>query len=173
MTAPQDLRQKLLLECFPNLTLQDQKSVLHSADTMNQARRIETAVREGVVKTPSYLPDFFEKKDYIKALQLLVVHSIRGYFSEHQRGAGLDDIYSRVLEKIRVLRQDEEWPHDWKTPRKRTVDRRVNEVASPNPEENLVMENGVSYVIALKAGLYIPSPALFEDVARIVKGAQP
>jgi len=172
MSTPQNLHQKRLLDCFPNLNPQDQRALLHSADMMNQHRRIETAVREGAVKTPSYLPDFFEKKDYIKALQILVVESIRGYFSEYQRGAGLDDIYSRVLEKIRVLRQDEEWPHDWKTPRKRTVDRRVNEVASVNPAENLVMENGVSYVIALKAGLYCPNPALFEDVARILKEHQ-
>ena len=169
----QDLRQKLLLDCFPNLTLQDKKALLHSADTMNQARRIETAVREGVIKTPSYLPDFFENKDYIKALQILVVESIRGYFSEYQRGASLDDVYSRVLEKIRVLKQDEQWPHDWKTPRKRTVDRRVNETASGNPAENLLMENGVSYVIALKPAVYIPNPALFEDVARILKETQP
>ena len=149
-----------------------QKTLLESNPELKE--RIREAVRLGGLKTPSYYPDFLKNGEEIRVLQRLVAESIRGYFSEHRRPAPLDAIYSRVMEKIWILRQDGQWPTAWNPrPTKRTIDRRANEVASRNPLENLTMIDGKPFAIAAKAGSYLPNPALFEDVARILKETQP
>jgi len=153
------------------MTMQ-QKTLLES--NLDLKERIREALRLGGLKTPAYYPEFLKNGDEIRALQRLVAESIRGYFSEHRRPTPLDAIYSRVMEKIWILRQDGHWPGTWNPrPTKRTIDRRANEVASRNPLENLTMIDGKPFAIAPKAGSYLPNPALFEDVARILKETQP
>jgi hypothetical protein len=169
MSAP-DLRQAKLFEPFTALTPEDREDFGALLNKVNTLRRVEEAIAKGHVQTPSYIPEWYRDKDYIEALQWLAFFSIRGYVSEHRKPATLYDIYYRVVEKIRSAIREGAWPKDWKIPSKRTVDRRVNEVASSNLADNQIMRGGKPRVIATSAGNYIPSPALYEDVAKILEG---
>jgi len=119
-------------------------------------------------KTPAYQPDFLKDKSFVLQVQELAFRGIRGYYTEHEKGASLMDVYGRVQEIIRRMKLDGELDIKFYIPGgKRTVDRRVNEIASLNPKENLLMRNGVPLVKAVKArngNRYWPNPLLFEDV---------
>ena len=167
----QDLRQSKLFAPYEHLTPEDREDLGRLAVKVNTLRRVEDAIAKGHVQTPSYIPEWYRDKDYIEALQWLAFFSIRGYISEHRKPATLYDIYYRVVEKIRSAIREGAWPKDWKIPSKRTVDRRVNEIASSNPAHNQIMRGGKPRVIATSAGNYIPSPALYEDVAKILEAS--
>jgi hypothetical protein len=167
----QDLRQSKLFAPYEHLTPEDREDLSRLAVKVNTLRRVEDAIAKGHVQTPSYIPEWYRDKDYIEALQWLAFFSIRGYISEHRKPATLYDIYYRVVEKIRSAIREGAWPKDWKIPSKRTVDRRVNEIASSNPAHNQIMRGGKPRVIATSAGNYIPSPALYEDVAKILEAS--
>jgi hypothetical protein len=167
----QDLRQSKLFAPYEHLTPEDREDLGRLAVKVNTLRRVEDAIAKGHVQTPSYIPEWYRDKDYVEALQWLAFFSIRGYISEHRKPATLYDIYYRVVEKIRSAIREGAWPKDWKIPSKRTVDRRVNEIASSNPAHNQIMRGGKPRVIATSAGNYIPSPALYEDVAKILEAS--
>ena len=167
----QDLRQSKVFAPYEHLTPEDREDLGRLAVKVNTLRRVEDAIAKGHVQTPSYIPEWYRDKDYIEALQWLAFFSIRGYISEHRKPATLYDIYYRVVEKIRSAIREGAWPKDWKIPSKRTVDRRVNEIASSNPAHNQIMRGGKPRVIATSAGNYIPSPALYEDVAKILEAS--
>jgi hypothetical protein len=166
----QDLRQAKLFEPFGALTPEDREDFGALLNKVNTLRRVEECLAKGHVQTPTFIPEFYADKNYIEALQWLAFFSIRGYLSEHRKPAELHDIYNRVLEKIRAAIRESSWPREWKMPSKRSVDRRVNEIASKNPLENHIMRGGKPRVIAASAGFYVPNPALFEDVAKILEG---
>ena len=166
----QDLRQSKLFAPYEHLTPEDREDLSRLAVKVNTLRRVEDAIEKGHVQTPTFIPEFYADKNYIEALQWLAFYSIRGYVSEHRKPATLWDIYHRVVEKIRSAQREGAWPKAWKIPSKRSVDRRVNEIASSNPIENHIMRGGKPRVIATTAGNYIPSPALYEDVAKILEG---
>jgi len=170
MSAP-DLRQKHLFDFCGNLTPEDREDLGRLAIKINTLRRVEDAIEKGHVQTPAFIPGWFDDKNYIAALQWLAFFAIRGYISEHRKPAELHDIYNRVLEKIRAATREGTWPREWKMPSKRSVDRRVNEIASKNALENHIMRQGKPRAIASSAGFYVPNPALFEDVAKILEGA--
>jgi hypothetical protein len=166
-----DLRQKRLFEPFNHLTPEDREDLGHLAGKINTLRRVEEALATGYVKTPTLIPEFYGDKNYIEALQWLSFYSIRGYMSEHRKPASLSDIYYRVVEKIKAAQREGTWPQEWKVPSKRTIDRRVNEIASNNPLENHIMAGNRPRVICTSAGFYCPNPALYEDVAKILEGS--
>jgi len=116
-----------------------------------------------------FIPAFYEDKTFQEVIQWLAFYAIRGYMSENQKPPTLLDIYYRVREKVYSAIREGAWPKKWPAPSKRTVDRRVNEIASNKPKENLIMDKGCPRVIATKAGEYIPNPALYEDVAKILE----
>jgi len=168
----QDLRQKKLLEPYDHLTPGDREDIASVAQKINTLRRVEEAIATGHVQTATFIPDFYENKTYIEVLQWLSFYSIRGYVSEHRKPAALRDIYYRVVEKVRSAQREGSWPQEWQVPSKRTVDRRVNEIASLNRLENHIMRGTTPRVICTTAGEYIPNPALYEDVAKILEGAR-
>ena len=169
----EDLRQAKLLEPFKHVAPEVRESVAILLNEAETAGRVREAMAKGRVATPAFIPSFYADKTYIEAIQWLAFYSIRGYFSEHLRAAGLDDIYSRVAEKIRASKREGAWPEGWGFPRKRSVDRRVNEIASANSLHNHIMRGtgGKPRVIAATAGFYMPNPALYEDVAKILEAS--
>ena len=162
----QDLRQAKLLEPFKHVAPEVRESVAILLNEAETAGRVREAIAKGHVATPTFIPEFYADKTYIESLQWLAFFSIRGYFSEHQKAASLDDIYSRVLENIRASKRERTWPEGWGFPRKRSIDRRVNEIASAKPHENHIMHGAKPRAIAATAGFYLPNPALYEDVAK-------
>jgi len=168
--AARDLRQMRLLEPYEHLTPEDREDLARVAIKINTLRRVEEAIESGHVQTPTFIPEFYADKSYIEVLQWLAFYSIRGYLSEHRKPATLQDIYSRVVEKIRSAQREGAWPREWKIPSKRSVDRRVNEIASANSLENHIMRGKTPRVICTRPGEYVPNPALYEDVARILEG---
>ena len=167
----QDLRQSKVFAPYEHLTPEDREDLGRIAVKVNTLRRVEDAIEKGHVQTPTFIPEFYADKNYIEALQWLAFYSIRGYVSEHRKPATLWDIYHRVVEKIRSAQREGAWPKAWKIPSKRSVDRRVNEIASANPIENHIMRGGKPRVIATTAGNYIPSPFFYEDVAKILEAS--
>lgn len=170
--SAQDLRQKKLLEAFPHLRSEGKKVILQVATTYNTLGRIKDAMNEDNLSTPSFIPEFFEDKNYIEALQWLVFCAVRGYVSEHRQPAPLQDIRNRVFEKVRAMQKEGSWKEGWKFPGRDTIDRRINEIASPNQKENHIMKNGVARALGLGNGLYVPNPVLYEDVAKILEGTK-
>lgn len=169
MSTPPDLRQKHLFDFCENLTSEDRQDLGRLAIKINTLRRVEEAIEKGHVQTPTYIPGWYDDKSYIEAIQWLAFFAIRGYLSENRKPAELHDIYNRVVEKIRSARRDGAWPKAWGTPSKRSVDRRVNEIASRNLLEDHIMSGTIPRVIATRAGEYAPNPALYEDVAKILE----
>ena len=165
----QDLRQKRLFEPYEHLTPEDCEDLSRVAVKINTLRRVEEAIESGHVQTPTFIPEFYADKTYIEVLQWLAFFSVRGYLSEHRKPATLYDIYHRVVEKIRSAQREGAWPKEWKIPSKRSVDRRVNEIASRNQLENHIMRGTTPRVISTRPGEYVPNPALYEDVARILE----
>ena len=164
-----DLRQAKALAPYEHLTPEDREDIGRIAVKVNTLRRVEEAIEKGHVQTPTFIPEFYADKSYIEALQWLAFYSIRGYLSEHRKSATLQDIYNRVIEKIRSAIREGAWPREWKIPSKRSVDRRVNETASKNPLENHIMRGDKPRVISTRAGEYVPSPALYPDIVAIMQ----
>jgi len=164
-----DIRQKRFLEPFNHLTTEDREDIGQVANKINTLRRVEEALTTGHVKTPTFIPEFYADKSYIEVLQWLAFYSIRGYMTEHHKPPTLWDIYHRVVEKIRAAQREGTWPKDWRIPSKRTIDRRVNEIASDNALENHIMSGTKPRVICTSPGFYCPNPALYEDVANILE----
>jgi len=170
MSTP-DLREGRLLEPYERLTPGDRQHLHKIASDLNTLRRVEDAVRDGYVETQTYIPGFLADKDYIVNLQWFAFYAVRGYASQHHKAPTLIDIYQRVAETVRSLQREGAWPKDWKFPSKRTIDRRVNEIASANAIENHIMDGAKPRVICTRAGEYLPNPALFEDIAKILEGS--
>jgi hypothetical protein len=170
MSVP-DARQRKLLEPYADLTPNDLMHFHELASDVNILRRVQKAMDEGHIATPSFIPAFYEDKTFQEVIQWLAFYAIRGYMSENQKPPTLLDIYYRVREKVYSAIREGAWPKKWPAPSKRTVDRRVNEIASNKPKENLIMDKGCPRVIATKAGEYSPNPALYEDVAKILEGS--
>ena len=164
--------QKKLSAYYPDLSEADLRRIEEEAVNRNTLRRIEKAITDNV-KTRGYTPEFLSDLGYIATIQQLVLEAVFGYWSQNQKAAGLKDIYGRVLEKIRIRRIEGSWP--WPVPSKRTVDRRVNECASTNQEENHIMDKLtgkpriIQHSIDSNDSYYQPNPAMFEQVIKEIE----
>ena len=116
-----------------------------------------------------------DQPDKLRLYQQLVIESVYGYWSEHGRPAGLQDIEARFREKARILTADNKWPYEpIEKVDKRTIHRRVNEAASKNPLENYFLIDGrtpriMHVTMTERDSYYAPSPALCADVAKILE----
>jgi hypothetical protein len=120
---------------------------------------------------PSELAAALAERNYTLTLQRLVVYSVRGYMSERRKPAELSEINERVNAWIHKLKREGQWPREWQIPHKRTVDRRVNEVASWNALENFVLQDGKPPLMTKVPGFYFMNPKLFEDVRGMVEAS--
>jgi hypothetical protein len=168
--TPPDLRQMHMFDFCKDLTPADRELLAQMAINVNTLRVVEKAVEWGHVQTPSYIPAWFEDKRYTVVLQWLSLFAIMAYLNENRKAATLWDIYNRVTEKIRSAIREGTWPREWTMPGKRTVDRRVNEIASDRPENQIKSDKGLPRAQATRAGEYIPNPALYPHVTKILEG---
>lgn len=89
-----------------------------------------------------------------------------GIWNEQKRDAKLDEIFHGVRRKIASDLENGEWPRIWNAyPIKRTVDRRVNELAD-GKHPRFWGEQGFPVCVSLRPGFYRPNPRLFDDAVR-------
>ncbi|MDD5240064.1 MAG: hypothetical protein PHH61_06415 [Candidatus Nanoarchaeia archaeon] len=90
--------------------------------------------------------------------RVLIRQSIFASWRNKSRASPLQEIYLDVVRRVRELIETGDWDLDFaQYPRsKRTIDRRVNETASPK-----FYPHGVVMVVAVSAGVYMPNPQLF------------
>lgn len=122
----------------------------------------------------AFLPGLYDGPNLNEtlALQRLVIFAVRGLYSEMKRPLELHEIFQRVVRLVTAEISEKRW--FWGLPKKRTVDRRVNEVASTNPldENHTLTEDGKPRIIMWnnKPGFYCPNPAVYADVAKTLEG---
>jgi len=143
-------------------TLQNvQQTTAFYQDSYQKADQVLTALKKGSVKTPSFKPEFLRDKEYLESIRELSKEAVYARWSSEKRPSQLIDIYRFVKRRIQVLIDVGEWDAKaWTPPSKRTVDRRVNEAADQK------YWDGPTPIIALRAGLYIPNPSLFDEEGR-------
>lgn len=78
-------------------------------------------------------------------------------WSTGHRPTNLAEIYAFTAKYVGEQIAIRQWPHAKFVRSKQYVDRRVNEIASPE-----FAEDGVIKIVAVRAGIYQPNPALFE-----------
>lgn len=128
-----------------------------------KAKKVLEAAKTGNVASDR----FYRKPDEVfdERLRTMAREAVFSVWNQHKRDAKLEEIYHIVLEKIADDIEAHEWPKIWNAhPGKRTVDRRVNELAEPNP--NFWNDMAFRPCICLTAGWYRPNPALFDESAR-------
>ena len=111
--------------------------------------------------TPQARP---EEDDEIKAHRQLIVEIVFGlYYRKKQRldimkmppqPISLGEIWAEFVSRRLSLVSTKEWKWGWH--KKRWLDRRVNEAATPK-----YSENGKPKIVAVKAGLYKPNIEIF------------
>jgi hypothetical protein len=127
-----------------------------------QGSKIIEAVKTGKVESERYVRDPAAAYDErIREMAREVIFSI---WNNERRAAKLQEIYEGVRKKVSEDIESGEWPKVWYLPSKRTVDRRVNELAEQDSSKWGPFE--VAPCICLKAGYYQPNPYLFEDTTK-------
>lgn len=107
-------------------------------------------------KLPSWRPQGIPMDEPERAAyRQLAVEAVFSVWNEEHRPAQLKEIYIKVQEKIQTLSTLGQWPYHYRS--KRSIDRRVNEAASP-----AYCEGKSPRIVAVTAGIYQPCPALFE-----------
>jgi hypothetical protein len=122
--------------------------------------------------TPPFQPDItdIEKKE----LQLVMLQSIRGLWNRSLYGQHFIDVqhkgifHSLIEENAQVLIRSKppEQLIRQKTWSNRTLERRLNELASLDPKVNFWMECGSPLVRGVGAGYYRPNESAYEDVRK-------
>jgi len=132
----------------------------HMRDLLKKEReadQIIQAVKKGSVKSPSYIPTV--EHGYWSTLRRIVAEAVYSIYNEHQRQTkDRREIIPIVQDRIELMRKTGQWPHDWKTPGRDTLIRRLNETADIKH-----YPGGVTATICISPGHYIPNPARFED----------
>jgi len=97
-------------------------------------------------------------EDECEQYRVLIRQSIFASWRNKSRASTLQEIYLDVVCRVRELIETGDWNLDFaQYPRsKRTIDRRVNEVASPK-----FYPHGIVMVVAVSSGIYCPNPELF------------
>jgi len=137
-----------------------QPTVRFYQSAYTQANQVMEAVKHGSVKTPGYTPPVEE--GYWDAVRRLVVQAVYSiYNKEHRPTKNRREVVPIVQDKIKKLRTLGKWPRHWKTPGRDTIIRRLNEAADVRH-----YPDGVTPVIAVAPGRYLPSPLKFEEPIR-------
>jgi len=107
------------------------------------------------VKVQGWQPQQPPPPEECAAMREIVVESVFALHTESKLplrmfACDLQQIYRRCQQKVRELREAEEWSFPYRG--KRTWDRRVNGAAS---------EKHGSKIIAVSAGFYRPNPRMF------------
>jgi hypothetical protein len=132
--------------------------------TVKAAEQVMKAMSKGHVATPRFKPDFLQDTKNMEMIRLYVKFAVFGRWNTKKEFSTLLQIYNLVSKRIKdyiATAQYRYWNPRWKVPSKRTVDRRVNECADVR-----FWDDGITPIIALKAGLYCPNPVLFSDESR-------
>jgi hypothetical protein len=131
-----------------------------NSEESDMAQQILEAVKKGSVPTPRFKPKFLQNTKNMDMIRLYVKFAVFGRWNTKKEFSTLLQIYNLVSKRIKdyiATAQYRYWSPRWRVPGKRTVDRRVNECA-----DKRFWDNEITPIIALKAGLYMPNPALFE-----------
>jgi hypothetical protein len=119
-----------------------------------------------------FQPQILTDSDKQRTYQKTVLEVVFGYWNQYRRPIGLKDIDARFKERVRIHEIDGTWPYEsWRFIDKRTIDRRVNELASLNPLENMFLEHGrtpkIVRVGQTKSDAYYrPNSILFEQAIK-------
>jgi len=140
-----------------------QRTTAFYQSRFQKADQVMRAVKQGYVPTPSFMPKFLEDKGYLQMIRHLCSQAVYSKWNQEKAASSLMDIYLFVKKRIRQRVALGEWnPKVWRVPGKRTVDRRTNEAADPR-----FWGDGVTPIIAVKAGLYMPNPSVFDAETRV------
>lgn len=138
-----------------------QKTAAFYQTRFGMANQILTAVKEGSAKSPSFAPEFLRDPQYIQTVRNLCVQAIYSRWNQEKEPSTLVQIYFSVERKIQEMVTNLQWNTlVWKIPGRKTVDRRTEETAAAKqwPKE--------PPCLCVRAGLYMPNPALFEEPMR-------
>lgn len=91
------------------------------------------------------------------AYRQLVIEAVFSVHNLWKRPTDLQEIYEIVKKKVEKRLEKNTWPHVAYCRSKRTIDRRVNEAASPD------FNDGTVKIVAVSAGIYQVNPALLGD----------
>lgn len=110
------------------------------------------------MKLPSWRPQGIPLDEPEKqAYRQLAIEATFSIWNQEYRPCNLAEICRTIRLKIREKLDAHEWPFTpWRS--KRTIDRRVNEAASPQ-----FYADGIPKIVATSAGLYQPNPILFGE----------
>lgn len=143
----------------------DKQAVLDFIEANEQAgeegRRIKQAAKNGIVEPAFYRYESAPGES--GRHRELVRDAIWEVWAYEKRPAKLREIYEKVLKLITYEAEAGKWPGIWTLhPDKRTIDRRVNEVAQPgHPEFYPTFD--VPPCMCIRPGWYQPNVVLFED----------
>jgi hypothetical protein len=90
------------------------------------------------------------------AYRQLIVEAVFSIYNTEKCPCDLARIYSIVKEKVKERISQKAWPYAPFCRSKRTVDRRVNEAASPD------FNGGLPKIVAVTSGIYQVNPSLFK-----------
>ncbi len=110
------------------------------------------------VKLMTWAPQSIPGDEFeLKAYRELCKQAVFSVWNQEHRPTNLKEIFNYVYHYVKEAIENNEWPYAKFVRSKRYVDRRVNEVAS-----TLYSENGIVKIVSVTAGIYQPSPQLFE-----------
>jgi hypothetical protein len=138
-----------------------QKTTAFYQTRFGMADQILTAVKKGSAKSPSFTPEFLRDLQYVQTIRNLCVQAIYSRWNLKKEPSTLIQVYYSVERKIQEMVNNRLWNTlVWKIPGRKTVDRRTEETADAKrwPKE--------PPCLCVRAGLYMPNPALFEDPVR-------
>ena len=133
------------------------------ADEAEQGRRIKEAAEKGVVEPAFYR--YESAPGFDGRIREHARDTVFRVWELERRPAKLAEIYQGVLQRIAGDIDDGSWPRAWDaTPSKRTVDRRVNELASA--DFSFWGAYDCPPCMMVRPGYYQPNPMLFDDSVR-------
>jgi hypothetical protein len=106
------------------------------------------------------------KLAYNHDLQQLVIEAVYAHWNEFHQPAGLKTIRALVIRKIVRKQFENTWPWQWESPDPGTIDRRTNECASLNSQENFHLTDRGPRIIRTSLGFYAPNSAMFEQAVQ-------
>lgn len=140
--------------------LEDAKQLAEEAET---GRKIAEAAKGGRVQSASY--EFKMDANEAHRIREYAYRVIASVWNDKRRDATLKEIFEGVKDKILADIESGEWPKVWSIPSKRTVDRRVNELAEMN-STYWVFDFTVPPCVCIRAGHYRPNPYLLDEETR-------